>query len=54
MQKEKFTDGDVLVRLEESLDYEYNELGVRPTYTVAYNPTSEELENKPKSPLCNW
>lgn len=54
MQKEKFTDGEVLIKLEEHLDYENNELGVKPTYIVAYSPTQEELENKPKSPLCNW
>lgn len=54
MQKEKFTDGDVLIKLEEHLDYEYNKLCVKPTYIVGYSPTSDELENKPKSPLCNW
>lgn len=54
MAEKKFTDNDVLVELEKHLDYEYNELGVRPMYTVAYGPTPEELENKPKSPLLNW
>lgn len=54
MQENKFTDGDVLRKLEEHLDYECNELGVKPTYILAYSPTSEELENKPKSPLLNW
>jgi hypothetical protein len=54
MEKKQFTDGDVLVKLEEHLDYECNELGVKPTYIVAYSPTAEELEDKPKSPLCNW
>ena len=54
MAEVKFKDGDVLRQLIESLDYEYTELGVRPTYLVAYDPTPEELENKPKSPLLNW
>lgn len=54
MQKNKFTDNDVLISLEEHLDYEYNELGIRPTYITAYLPTTEQLEEKPKSPLLNW
>ena len=54
MAEKKFTDGDVLNELMEHLDYEYNELGVRPTYIAGYQPTQEELENKPKSPLLNW
>jgi hypothetical protein len=54
MAETKFTDNDVLRQLEEHLDYEYNKLGVRPTYINGYHPTPEELENKPKSPLLNW
>lgn len=50
----KFTDQDVLNQLMEHLDYEYNELGVRPQYIAGYTPTEEELEDKPKSPLLNW
>lgn len=49
-----FTDGDVLVQLEEHLDYENTELGISPTYTVAYTPTVEQESGKPKSPLLNW
>ena len=49
-----FTDQDVLNQLMEHLDYEYNELGVKAQYIGGYFPSSEELEDKPKSPLLNW
>ena len=54
MNENKLTDQDVLNQVIENLDYEYNELGVRPTYTMSYQPTSEQLQEKPKSPLLNW
>lgn len=54
MAEKKFSDGDVLVELTEHLDYEYSELVVKPMYTAGYFPTSEELQDKPKSPLLNW
>jgi hypothetical protein len=54
MSKLKFTDGDVLDQLMEHLDYENNVLGISPTYVVGYQPTPEELKDRPKSPLLNW
>lgn len=54
MAQIKFTDGDVLNQLEAHLDYENDVLGVSPTYVVGYQPTPEELANRPKSPLLNW
>ena len=49
--EKKFTDRDVLIQLEESHDYEYYELGIRPTYVIGYQPTVEQLKDKPKMPL---
>ena len=54
MAELKLTDGDVLVALMEHTDYEYNELGVRPMYTMSYMMTDDEAADKPKSPLLNW
>jgi hypothetical protein len=54
MQKTKFTDNEVLIKLEEHLDYLNREKGVNPMYMYAYNATDEELEGRPKSPLLNW
>lgn len=54
MAEVKFSDNDVLNQLMEHLDYEYNERGVRPMYIAGYQPTPEESEKKPKSPLLNW
>ena len=54
MPQYKFTDGDVLVKLMEHLNYENTELGVTPHYISSYHLTQEEAENKPNSPLMNW
>jgi len=54
MAEGKFTDGDVLNELMESLDYENEVLGVNPMYTNAYMMTADEAKDKPLSPLLNW
>ena len=54
MSQYKFTDGDVLVKLIEHLDYKYTELGVTPQYISSYHLTPEEAEEQPNSPLLNW
>lgn len=53
-ESKNIKDQDILNKLMEHLDYEYNELGVKAQYIGGYFPSEDELIDKPKSPLLNW
>lgn len=50
----KCTDNDILAAFMNHTNYLNEECGINPMYSLTYQPTAEEIQDLPISPLFNW